>query len=310
MPFEPAGAVALLFPGQGAQTITMLEPFRAASGFAAHLAVVSDLLGGDPLAADETSLNQNKTSSLLTVAASLCALELWRARAGAAPRAVAGYSVGQLTALYAANVLEAPALLTLVARRADLMDRAIDSARPSGMLAVIGPDLPKVEAICAEAQAAGLLLAITNYNAPGQLTLGGELAGLDFAERRLAALRPRRLRRVPAAGAWHSAVLEPAVDGLADLLATVEFRPAAVPVIDNVTGGWLPDPIAEAAAFRRAVARQVAAPVRWADGVRTLKAAGVRRCVEIGYSDLLTKFGFFVDRELVHEAVSPPPRGR
>lgn len=299
----PAGPVALVFPGQGAHRPAMLEPFAAAPGREDHLARVGALLGRDPTTAP---VDDNVTSSLLTVLASVLALEVLRA---AAPElevvAVAGYSVGQWTALHAAGAIGGAALFELVAARARLMDEAIAAAGPTGMLAVIGVRAPDVESVCAETRAEGRVVEITNRNAPGQVTLGGTVDGLAAAEERLRAFRPKGLVRVPVAGAWHGRFVAGAVEPLAVVIEALDLRPTDVPVVDNTTGRWLP---ADLAGRRRALARQVAAPVLWEEGVRTMIAAGADPLIEVGYGDVLTRFGFFIDRSVGHRAMVRTPR--
>lgn len=253
-------------------------------------------------------LNKNADSSLLTVLASVLCLDLVRQVAPSfEPMALAGYSVGQWTALYAAGAIDAAALFSVVHHRACLMDACIDGEMPSGMLAVIGVRSSDIERLCAEAASCGELLQMTNDNAPGQCTLGGSESGLQFAEERLAPLRPKRIQRVPVAGAWHSSLLSAAVPRLADLLSEVALCPPSIRVIDNTTGDWLPD---EEATRKAALARHVASPVLWQQGIRTIAKSGATCIVEIGYGDLLTKYGFFIDRSLRHVATAPCPRIR
>jgi len=305
------GPTAFVFPGQGAHGPGMLEPFRDAPGFATHYERVCALVGGDPLAIadrDTEFLNRNAVSSLFTVLASVACLELAREHDSSfQPVAAAGYSVGQWTALYAGGSIGVEDLFRVVAERARLMDECVAGARPSGMLAVIGVGAADLEAVCGEATERGDLLEIANHNAPGQYTLGGNDTGLDFAEKRLAPLRPKRLARLPVAAAWHSRILEGAVEPLASFLEGVPIGAPRVPIIDNTSGGWLPHGEGER---RAALARQVAHPVLWMQGIRTMAGLGVRHTIEIGYGDVLTKFGFFIDRSLRHQAAAPPPRTR
>jgi len=315
MPFElpplpPKAPTALLFPGQGAQCASMLDPFREAPRFVSHYTAVCHLLNEDPLREAQRhpeSLNRNAVSSLLTVLAGVLALELLRERSPElTPAAAGGYSVGQWTALHAAGALSAEEVFRIVHHRAGIMDRCIEAAGPGGMMAVIGVKFQDVLSVCEQAAAENLLLQITNDNAPGQVTVGGTEQGLLYAEERLRAMSPKRLQRVPTAGAWHSSLLEPAAPKLAEYLAGVVMHPMQVPVIDNTTGDWLPP---GGASLRASLARQVASPVLWQQGVRTMASFGIKNFVETGYGEVLTKFGFFIDRSVRHIACAPPPRG-
>jgi [acyl-carrier-protein] S-malonyltransferase len=287
----------------------MLDPFRHACQFPTYYGQVCELLGYDALseaASHPEILNRNAASSLLTVLASVLALELLSETAPAfQPLAAAGYSVGQWTALHAAGALSVEDLLLVVYERACLMDACVSAAAPSGMLAVIGLGAADIVELCAEANTCGMPLQITNDNAPGQITLGGTERSLRFAEERLRPMGPKRLHRVPAAGAWHSKLLKDAVPQLADFLNGIVLCPLRIPVIDNTTGDWLPETVVP---LRAALARHVAAPVLWRQGIQTLAAFGVSDFLEVGYGDLLTKYGFFIDRSLRHVASAPPPR--
>ncbi|MEM8730225.1 MAG: ACP S-malonyltransferase [Pseudomonadota bacterium] len=295
---------AWVFPGQGAHGPDMLAPFEHVSGHAARYAKVCDLLGDDPLIAaraDAEVLNRNRVSSLLTVTASLSAIEMQ----SEPPAAVAGYSIGQWTALHAAGAVTEDALLVIVDERARAMDAALAAQPPSGMLAVIGVALPEVEALCEAARAVGDRVAVSNINAHAQLTLSGELGALDRIERALREKTPKRLARVPVAGAWHGDFMDPAMASFAAALDTYDMAPLRCPVIDNVTGRQMPpEPTTQH------LASQVAHPVQWAPGVETLRDLGITHFTELGYGDVLTKFGFFIDRSLTHRAVAPPPRAR
>lgn len=314
MQFEwvlPDGPVAYVFPGQGAHTLGMLDPFRTAPRFAEYYQQICALIGGDPLAIamrDPEFINGNLVSSLLTVLASVACLDLLKEKYPSyQPQAVAGYSVGQWVALYAGGNLGLKDLFDVVAKRAHLMDQCVAAAPPSGMLAVLGLRDMDIEAVCREISQQGELLQISNYNAPGQYTLAGSEAGLRSAAERLASLRPKKLFRLAVAGAWHSKILEPIVEPLNCLLKQVQINSAYLPIIDNTTGTWLPIDMHECRAH---LARQVAHPVLWMQGIRTMAAFGVRSVVEVGFGDTLTKFGFFVDRSLRHQALVPLPRAR
>jgi [acyl-carrier-protein] S-malonyltransferase len=286
----------------------MLEPFRHAREFTTHYALVCELLGFDPVAEQDQpdSINRNAVSSLLTVLAGVLALTLLRETSPEfKPVALAGYSVGQWTALHAAGAISAEELLRVVYKRACLMDARIRTAEPSGMLAVIGLRSADILAICEDAGRLGLPLQITNDNAPGQATLGGTLRSLEFAEERLSPLRPKKLQRVPTAGAWHSTILSSVVPQLQEFLERVALAPPQIPVIDNTTGDWLPR---QEGPMRAALARHVASPVLWQQGIRTMVASGAKHFLEAGYGDMLTKFGFFIDRSVQHVATAATPR--
>ncbi|HVY44223.1 MAG TPA: acyltransferase domain-containing protein [Minicystis sp.] len=297
-----AGDLALLFPGQGAHDLRMLDGVRRLPGFAERHAIVAELLGRSPLEAlareDVAFLNANRATALLTVLVSSLALDAFVAARGERPDFVAGYSVGTWTALHAAGSLPFERLAEVVAARAAAMDACFRD-RAGAMLAVFGLLDADVEGVCASLRAEGHAVWIGNHNCAGQATLSGAAASIAAAESAFAALRPRKLVRVPVSGGWHSPLLALARDAFLEVLARTELAAPRVPVVDNVTGGFLPT---TRPALDVALADHLDHPVRWEAGVRTLIAAGARRFVEIGYGNVLTKFGLFIDRTAQHEA--------
>lgn len=303
---------ALLFPGQGAQAPEMLAPFAAAPRFSERAAAVAEALGEDTLArleaGDAAFLERNAVSSLLTVLASRLALDL----AGpslATPVGLAGYSVGQWTALHAAGGLGFTELVRVVHRRAELMDASV-ARQPGGMIGVIGLGQAEVEEVCAAVREQGLGLWIANDNCVGQLSLAGEPAALDAALEELGTRAPKRLLRLPVAGPWHCELMRGAAEPFRTFLDEIDLRAPRSPVVDNVTGEFLPE---DPAALRDQLALHLYRPVRWQTGIRSLIAAGARELVEVGYGDLLTRFGFFIDRTVRHRALAAgrePASGR
>jgi [acyl-carrier-protein] S-malonyltransferase len=291
---SPAG-IAFLFPGQGPQAPAMLDEARRQEGFAERYACLCDVVGEDVAAGvarhGQVYLDRNEIASTVTVLCSV--LELERiARSGRACLGAAGYSVGQWTAMHAAGMLDFETTLRLVFRRAQLMN-ASPAAVDGAMLAVIGLPNERVEEVCAEVRAEGGFVAVSNYNCLGQLSVAGTVAGVARAEELLAAAAPRKLARVGVAGAWHCALLEPARQAFRKFLESIELSLPAFPVADNVSGDLLP---ADPTLLREALAAHLSSPVRWEACVRRLLAIGAGELIEVGFGDMLTKFGFFIDR--------------
>jgi malonyl CoA-acyl carrier protein transacylase len=188
---------------------------------------------------------------------------------------MAGHSLGEITALVAADALDAPDGLRLVAARGRLMQEAAEQTGDGGMLAVRVRERGPVEEVAAETG-----LSIANDNAPDQLVLSGAVGALDAAE---ALLRERKVRakRLPVAGAFHSPLMEPAVAPFRELVERVEVREPRVPVLSCVT----------AAPFQRVQDQLVEAltsPVRWTDVLAALHELGAKRYVETGPGRVLT----------------------
>ncbi len=293
--------LALLFPGQGAHDPKMLDGVRGLPEFAARYALVCEALGESPLesiAADPTYLNQNRVTALLTLLASSLSLDLFHERTGGRADFVAGYSVGQWTALYASGALPFERLVAVVAKRSALMDECFAEIA-GAMLAVIGLKADALEDLTARLRADGRQVWVSNYNCVGQYTLAGTADAIAAAEAAVAELKPRKAARVPVSGAWHSPLLAAANAGFHAYLGSVPLEPARVPVVDNVTGEWLPD---DRAGLDLRLAQHLDHPVLWETGIKTLLARGARRFVEIGYGNVLTKFDFFIDRSVEHQA--------
>ncbi len=300
---------ALVFPGQGPQEPAMLldrqhDPHFVRLYPAVVAATGRDLLGELASRGPEI-LRENAVASAVTVLTSAVELARLADRLGpdgaAGAVAVAGYSVGQWSAMVAAGMLSFEDALAVVVRRAALMDDS-EAVRDGAMLAVIGLGTDAVEGVCAELRASGLQVEISNYNCLGQLTLAGTRAAIAEAEARLTALKPRKLAPVPVAGAWHSVLLAGAAERFRAHLDGVALAAPRVPVADNVSGGLLPtDP----ALLRDALAAHVRSPVRWEACVRTLIAeTGATTFAEVGHGDMLSKFGFFIDRGRRHVPVA------
>jgi [acyl-carrier-protein] S-malonyltransferase len=294
--------LALLFPGQGAHDVKMLDGVRELPAFAARYALVCDALGSSPLDAIATGhgehLNQNRVTALLTLLVSSLSLDAFTEKTGGRADFVSGYSVGQWTALYAAGALSFADLVAVVAKRSALMDACFTEI-PGAMLAVIGLKAEVLENLCDGLRAKSHRIWVSNYNCVGQYTIAGTGDAIAHAETALTELKPRKVARVPVSGAWHTPLLTAAHRGFQEFLAGVTLAPPTVPVVDNVTGGWLPT---ERPALDTQLARHLDHPVLWEQGMRALLAKGVKRFVEIGYGNVLTKFGFFIDRSVEHQA--------
>jgi [acyl-carrier-protein] S-malonyltransferase len=294
--------VALLFPGQGAHDVKMLDGVRELPAFATRYGLIADALGSSPLdeiaAGNAAYLNQNRVTALLTLLASSLSLDVFHDRTGGRADFVSGYSVGQWTALYAAGALSFEELVAVVAKRSALMDACFADV-PGAMLAVIGLKAEVLENLCDGLRAKSHRVWVSNYNCVGQYTLAGAADAIEAAERALVELKPRKVARVPVSGAWHTPLLAAAHAGFRTFLGSVTLAPPNVPVVDNVNGEWLPS---ARAGLDLQLARHLDHPVLWEQGIRTLLAAGVRRFVEIGYGNVLTKFGFFIDRSVEHQA--------
>jgi [acyl-carrier-protein] S-malonyltransferase len=293
---------ALTFPGQGAQDPKMLDGVEHLGAFADRHRYIYERTGIDLLRAlrsGETDiLRRNSSSSLLTVLVGTLSLDAFNAAHTDTPACYAGYSVGQWSAMYAAGMLTFETLVDILVERARLMDECTATS-PRAMCAVIGLPQEAIERELSALREAGFSIYLANLNCLGQYSIAGTTSAIAAAEERIAALKPKKLVRLQVEGAWHCPLLAEAETRFAATLEGVSFDASRVPVIDNVTGDWLPR---EATALRRQLARHLSHAVLWERGVKTMLAVGCKRFVEIGYGNVLTKFGFFIDRKAVFES--------
>ncbi|PZM81616.1 MAG: hypothetical protein DKT66_20670 [Candidatus Melainabacteria bacterium] len=290
-----AGKLALLFPGQGAHAPKMLDGYFADKSFDDYYGVIVDELGYAPLEAVEKnpeSFNSHLLSSLFTILASKLSLERFLKAGLEKPEYFAGYSVGQFMAMHAASCFDFPFLVKLTNARSTFLDECAQST-PGAMLAIVGPALPDIEPVITALQQAGEEIFISNINCLGQYSLAGSKQAVKLAMEKLAEFSPKRLQELPVAGAWHCPLVAAAGQKFSAYLESCDWKAPLVPVINNVTGELLP---IEITAQKKELVSHVTSAVQWSAGVKTLVNLGCDRFVEVGYGNVLTKFGFFIDR--------------
>ncbi len=302
-----AAPIAAVFPGQGSQNTAMLPLMAGRSGWS-RLSALAAEIGGPTVAeivqcgkATDEQLRRNEISSLLTVLSSLLWLDEIK-HVGCGFSFAAGYSVGQWSAMCAAGMCSERMTLEVVWKRALIMNSS--PAIGGKMLAVIGCPAGDVETVCASIRESTGYATVSNYNAPCQMTIAGVPAAIEQAQK---ILEPKcqKLVTVPTAGAWHCALLDPVVADFRNYLDKLSFDVPRITVIDNLTGIPIPS---DPDALRDHLALHLARPVIWDTGLRTLVNLGARSCLEVGYGDMLTRFGFFVDRNIMHKAIEPIAR--
>ncbi len=281
------GRTAFLFPGQGSQFAGMGKDLAERYPEARAVFEQADEALGQPLSAlcfagpeAELRLTANTQPAILTV--SLAAYAVIAAR-GACCDGVAGHSLGEYSAIGAAGGLSVEDLVRTVRRRGQLMQEAV----PVGigaMAAVLGPDRASVEAACREASSADEVAVAANFNAPEQTVIAGHAGAVARAGQLLQAGGAKRVVPLPVSAPFHSPLMRPAREGLAPVLAALEFRPLEVPLYNNVDVA----PSSEPYAVRDGLVRQVDAPVRWVELIERMAADGFDTFVEIGPGSVLS----------------------
>lgn len=295
---------AFVFPGQGSQSVGMLNAFADHAAVKETLAEASDALGQDigkliaEGPAEELNLTTNTQPVMLTAAVAV--YRAWQAAGGPAPTVVAGHSLGEYSALVAAGAIAFKDAVPLVRFRAKAMQEAVPVGE-GGMAAILGLSDDDVRAACAEASAAGVVEAV-NFNAPAQVVIAGAKAAVEKACEIAKAKGAKRALPLPVSAPFHSSLLKPASDRLREYLANVAVSAPALPVINNVDVAIVNDP----AAIKDALVRQAASPVRWVETVQKMKADGVTRVVECGPGKVLAGLTKRIDGDIVGDAIFDP----
>ena len=278
---------AFVFPGQGSQSVGMLNSISERPEVRATLQEASEALGEDVARliaegpAEALSLTTNTQPVMLT--AGVAFYRAWLAAGGPAPQVMAGHSLGEYSALVAAGVISFKDAVPLVRFRAQAMQSAVPVGT-GGMAAILGLDDATVIQVCAEAStASGGIVEAVNFNAPGQVVIAGASDAVTKACELLKTAGAKRALPLPVSAPFHSSLLQPASEKLKDYLAKIEFKVPTISVINNVDVQILNDP----SAIKDALVRQAAKPVRWQETIQAMAAQGITQVVECGPGKVL-----------------------
>lgn len=291
--------IAFVFPGQGSQVVGMgRELAEAFPEVKARFDEANDILGFDLtklcFEGPDSELQKTEFTQPALLATSYAFLELIHRYTDLQPDFVAGHSLGEYTALVAADSIGYADALRTVSARGSLMKSAVPEG-VGGMLAIIGLDSDEVAALCADVKESGSgHVEPATLNAPDQTVAAGELSALEVLAERAREAGARRVVPLNVSGPFHSALLRPAGERLADELEKIEIRDPKIPVIANVTG----EPVHTADAIRDALVTQVSAPVRWVESVRYMIDQGVTTFLEIGSGKVLCGLIRRIDRSV------------
>jgi [acyl-carrier-protein] S-malonyltransferase len=298
-------SLAFVFPGQGSQSVGMGQALAEAFPESRTVFEEADRALGFPLSrlcfrGPEAELQLTANTQPAIVAASVAALRVLTAR-GVRPAYVAGHSLGEYSALVAANALSFEDALRTVRRRGEYMQEAVPPGQ-GAMAAVLGLDRPKVEECCQKA-AEGEVVSPANLNSPGQIVIAGNTGAVERALKACAEAGARRAIRLNVSAPFHCALMMPAQVRLAKDLAHVAFRDPEVPLVNNLAA----QPVATGAACREGLVGQVTAPVRWQESIERLWSAGVRTFVEVGPGSVLAGLVRKTARDARVLGVEDPP---
>lgn len=288
--------LAFVFPGQGSQSVGMMQGWGERAEVRNTFTEASDALGQNlwALVADGPAdlLNQTINTQPAMLAADIAAWRVWQASGGATPVLLAGHSLGEYAALVAAGALNFADAIKLVRFRAEAMQAAVPEG-VGAMAAILGLDDDAVRAVCANA-AAGEVVEAVNFNSPGQVVVAGNKAAVERAMALAKEKGAKRALPLPVSVPSHSSLMRPAAEKLLAHLQGVAIAVPAIAVLHNTDV----QSHAEPDAIRAALAKQLHTPVRWVETVRALKAAGIERVIECGPGKVLAGLNKRIDDSL------------
>lgn len=276
---------ALVFPGQGSQSLGMMSAYGDSRLVRDTFSEASDALGRDlwQLATEgpAEALNQTVTTQPLMLTAGIATYRLWLDKGGPQPDLLAGHSLGEYSALVAAGAIAFGDAVPLVELRARAMQEAVP-AGAGGMAAILGLTADAVRAACAES-AQGQIVEAVNFNAPEQIVIAGHSAAVQRAADACKAKGAKRAVMLAVSAPFHCALMQPAAEKLKQRLLTLKVSAPCIPVLNNVDVACLSEP----EMIKDALVRQAAAPVRWVETMQAMALQGVSHVYECGPGKVL-----------------------
>ena len=299
-------AFAFVFPGQGSQSVGMLDAWGDHPAVRLTLQEASSALDEDLAhlihAGPKEALDLTTHTQPVMLTAAIACYRAWRAEGGPVPAAVAGHSLGEYSALVAAGALTLADALPLVRLRA----RAMQDAVPVGagaMAAILGLEAEVVRAVCAAVAAeTGEVVEPANFNDPKQTVIAGSKAGVDRACEQLKAAGAKRALLLAVSAPFHSSLMKPAAEKLRERLSGVALRTPQIPVVNNIDVAVQTEPDA----IRDALYRQAFGPVRWVEVTQALRARGLTHIFECGPGKVLSGLVKRIDAGIVSSTVLDP----
>lgn len=298
--------LAIIFPGQGSQSIGMLAEMGGAYPVVGEtFDAASEVLGYDlwRLIQDgpEVELNRTDRTQPAMLVAGVAVWRVWRQCGGPTPTVMAGHSLGEYTALACGDAISFECAVELVAERGRYMQEAVLEGQ-GAMAAILGLEDEQVIALCADA-AQGEVVAAVNFNSPGQVVIAGHASAVARAIARARDIGAKRALLLPVSVPSHCTLMQPAAEQMRQLLDSTAVGVPAIPVLQNVDAKAHVD----AGDIRAALVRQLYSPVRWVETIRHMKLQGIDRIIECGPGKVLTGLVKRIERELTAMAVYDTP---
>ncbi len=294
--------LALVFPGQGSQSVGMMQSFADSRPVRDTFSEASDVLKQDLWqlagAGPAEDLNSTVNTQPLMLTAGYAVYRAWREAGGAQPAIVAGHSLGEYTALVVAGVVSFRDALPLVRFRAQAMQEAVPLGT-GAMAAILGLDDDAVRAVCREA-AQGEVVEPANFNAPSQVVIAGHQAAVERGAEAAKGRGAKRAVMLPVSAPFHSSLLKPAAQRLERYLADVTFNAPQIPVVNNVDVAV----VSASQQIKDALARQACCPVRWVEIIQHMARSGVTHVAECGPGKVLAGLTRRIDGSLQGWAIA------
>lgn len=293
--------LAFVFPGQGSQKVGMLADI--ASDFPVlteTFAEASDALGYDVWDlvqnGEQEQLNLTEKTQPILLTSSVALWRVWQQQGGALPAVMAGHSLGEFSALVCAGSLQFGDAVTLVRDRGQFMQTAVPVGE-GAMAAVLGLDDQVIVDICEQTGAEAV-----NFNSPGQVVIAGKVAAVDAAIERLQEAGAKRAMPLPVSAPFHTSLMKPAGEKLAEKMAGLEIKAPEVPVIHNVHAQAESDP----EKIRSLMVEQIYSPVKWTSCVLAMVELGIDSTLECGPGKVLSGLSRRIDKSLTSYSIESP----
>lgn len=289
-------SLAFVFPGQGSQSVGMLDQLATAfPQVETTFEEASEALGYDlwkrVVSGPEEALNQTACTQPAMLAAGIAVWRVWQSLTNIQPSYLAGHSLGEYSALVAAEAIRFTDAIKLVEQRGQFMQQAVPEGK-GAMAAILGLDDDAVKALCAEAAAKFDVVEAVNFNSPGQVVIAGDVAGVTEATEIAKAQGAKRALLLPVSVPSHCALMKPAAQQLAAALEDITINQPVIPVIHNTNVASAED----AATIKQLLADQLHSPVRWVETVQWLAQQGVDKIVECGPGKVLAGLTKRIDK--------------
>lgn len=300
-------ALAFVFPGQGSQKVGMLaEAYERSPAVRDTFVEASAALGYDMWNliqnGEQQALNMTETTQPVLLSCSVALWRAWLEQSGATPAIMAGHSLGEFSALVCAGALGFADAVQLVRQRGAFMQTAVPVGE-GAMAAIIGLDDEAINGICEQvSELSGQVVSAVNFNSPGQVVIAGHTAAVDSAITALKEAGAKRALPLPVSAPFHTSLMQPAGERLAEAMADVSIKAPDIPVVHNVHARCETDP----EKIRALLVQQIYSPVQWTNCMQAIVAAGAAAVVECGPGKVLSGLNRRIDKSLQSYSLEDP----